>query len=229
MKYIIEGENFEKRPLGTLYSGRDYTGESQELGQGLYNVRQLSIGEPRSLRLEKNATLLAAEETDGGGAKKFVAEDTPDFSALGFKPQLFALVGSVSAYRGDEQVALLSPGGYGLAVLRERGADRLAVPEGLIVRFSGGADKKDEESARSFGEGEVALGEALSKFSELSVLTPWEGAALSDEELAAVTGGKGCIVKWCGAAACGYDLCPVDLCPARACGINIVPMVPLTF
>lgn len=227
MKYIIEGDNVGKRPLGTFYSGPDYTGESQELGQGLYSLRQLSIGEPQSLRLAKNATLLAAETADGGGSKKYIAEDVPDIAALGFKPMFFTLMGSVAAYRGDEQVAVLSPGGYGVQALRERGADRLVVPEGLVVRFSDGEDGGD---ARSFGEGEVAFDGELSKFPDLSVLTYWDRAVLSDAELAAVVGGKEpfCLVKNCAAAACGLDLCPLDVCAAKACGLNVLPMLPLS-
>ena len=223
MEFIVQGEKFEKRPLATFYSGKNYTGELQELGHGLYNYRQLTIGEPKSLKLEKNVTFLAVEKADGGGGKEQSTESVPDLSALDFKPSLFALVSNIAAYKGDEQVALLNPGGYDVSALKERGVERLVVPEGLIARF---ADGEDIERAKSFKEGEVVFDEELLKFSNLFVLVMWDNSELSEAELAMVAGGGK--AQACGVAACGTDVCGVEACGPKACGVNILPVIPIS-
>ena len=224
MEFIVQGEKFEKRSLATFYSGKNYTGDSQELGHGLYNYRQLTMGEPQSLKLEKSATFVGVEKADGSGMKYLSTESIPDLSEMSFKPSLFTLVSNIAAYKGDEQVALLNPGGYDISVLKERGVDRLAVPEGLIARFANG---EDDKGARSFKNSEVAFDDQLSKFSNLFVLVMWDNSELSEAELAMVAGGK-CPVHACGGQACGADLCGTDLCAAKACGANVIPGIPVS-
>jgi hypothetical protein len=221
MEFIVRGEKFEKRPLATFYNGKNYTGESQTLGHGLYNYRQLSIGEPQSLKLEKDATFLAVEKADGSGAKNFSTADLADLAALGFKPSLFTLVSKIAAYKGDEQVALLNPGGYDVSALKERGADRLEVPEGLIARFSNG---ENDPGMKSFKSGKVAFDDELSKFSNLYVLVMWDNSELSEAELAMIAGGG---KSACGAAVCATDIC-TDACGALACAVNVIPILPVS-
>jgi hypothetical protein len=220
MKFVALDEHVSKKPLITFYSGKNYTGESQELPVGLYNLHQLTIGAPQSLKLAKQATYMAVEKADGTGARMTATEDVPDISAiLSFTPAVFGIASNVEAYNADnELVATLLAGGYPVSTLREKGARKLVVPEGLIVRFSSG-----DSDAKSFKDGEVALDEGLLKFSDLSVILMWDQSAdLSDVELAMVAGGKGaCGAKVCGAAVGGA-------CGAQVCGAALIPGLPVS-
>ena len=224
MEFIVQGEKFKKRPLATLYSEKNYAGESQELGHGLYNYRQLTIGEPQSIKLEKNVTFLVVEKADGSGPKRQSSDSVPDLSVMDIKPSLFVIVSNIAAYKGDEQVALLNPGGYDVSILRERGVDRLVIPDGLIARFANG---EDDKGAKSFKEGEVVFDDELSKLSNLFVLVMWNNSELSEAELAMVAGGK-CAAQACGGYACAADINPVDVCGAKACAVNILPAMPVS-
>jgi hypothetical protein len=222
MEFIVQGEKFEKRTLGTFYSGKNYTGESQELGQGLYNYRQLTIGNPQSMKLAEHATFLAVEKADGTGVKIQSADSLPDLSSLQFVPALFTLVSNIAAYKGSEQVAVLNPGGYDLTALTERGADRLVIPEGLIARFG---DGEDDPNAKSFKEGETALTGELLKFSRVFVLVMWNQTELSEAELAMVAGGGKDV---CGGKVCAANISPADVCGAKVCAVAVLPLLPVS-
>jgi hypothetical protein len=226
MEFIVLDEGFKKKPIATFYRDKNFGGDEQELGSGLYNKQQFTIGEPRSVKLAPNVSFMAFERSDGTGRNITVTKDLPDIAeAMPFAPALFALTCNVGAYSGETLAATLSPGGYDTALLREKSIDRIEVPEGLIVRFANG---DGEEGAKSFNEGEVAVGGDLLEFSNMHVLHVQNNADLSDAELAMVAGGKGAGAKACAARACAAEMGIVDACPAKACAVNVLPVMPVS-
>ncbi|MDR3264701.1 MAG: hypothetical protein LBT15_01695, partial [Synergistaceae bacterium] len=207
MEFIVMDEKARKTPIATFYSEKNYAGKSQELPVGRYSFRQLSIGEPQSVKLAKNSTLAMVEKSDKSGAQTLVTEDVADFSTLPFRPAVFALARHVVAYSKGEPASTLIPGSYDVAQMKEKGIDRLQVPEGMIVRFANG---ESEAGAKSFEEGEVAVSEELLKFSKLYLIHKWNQSELSDAELAMVAGGKGIGPDICGGKVCGADVAVVD-------------------
>ena len=166
-------------------------------------------------------TFVAVEKNDRSGGQMVATEDVPNLSAIGFTPSIFVLSGNVGGHSGGALVMTLQPGGYATSTLKEKGVDKLEVPEGLIVRFaSGDADP----NAKSFKKGDITVDETLLKFSDVYIIVSWNSSELSDDELAMVAGGK----EACGAAVCAADMCDIEACPAMVCAVNVVPGMPVS-
>ncbi|MDR3255108.1 MAG: hypothetical protein LBT31_06045 [Synergistaceae bacterium] len=234
MKFIVLDENKGRETLGTFFSEKNYSGESQDLKAGVFTDKQLSIGRVGSVKLRQDVTFAAYRSLEKSAPPVLLNDDAPDLeSFLGFSPNAFALTLHASVYKGEERIGTLNPGGYdsgSLAELKAKGGDTLRVPDGLFLRFWNG-DYSDK-TALSFKEGKIPLDGDIMKNEKfaIGILSPNKlpeiASNLSDEELAAVAGG--CKAAVCGGQACASDMGLFDACGGKACGINVIPITPVS-
>ena len=216
--------------IATLYSEKDYGGESQDMGLGIYNEEQFVIGSVASVKLRPNAAITAYESSTKEGTYKFFYKDVPDVRAeLAFTPKFYALLKYVGIFDSDKLVGTFTPGHYETSSLREKGAARLVVPEGLRLALW---SEEDDSTAdrRTFDSGDIELDESFFAYKHITVtisLSCDEAAAmgLTDMELANVSGG--CVAQVCAAQACAVDASIVQACSAQACVVNIIPGMPV--
>ena len=230
MEFIAVDNRENSGVLATLYSEKNYCGESQDMGLGIYNEEQLVIDGIASVKLRANAALTAYESSTKEGAYKFFHEDVPDIRAqLPFAPKFYALLKYVGIFDSDKLVGTLTPGRHETSSLREKGAARLVIPEGLRLTLWNEVGESISDR-KTFESGDIEPDESFFayKYATVTISVSSDEAdaiGLTDMELANVSGG--CLAHACAAQACALDTSIVQACGAQACGLNIIPIMPV--
>ncbi|MCD4840802.1 MAG: Cys-every-fifth RiPP peptide CefA [Methanosarcinales archaeon] len=132
----------------TIYEHRDYGGRSQKLGQGRYNMSQLSIGNDTlsSLKVPDGLMISLYENADFKGDIKSATEDTPwvgddfNYKISAIVVQLAAVLYQHRDYQGKSQGLTLGRYNMNQLAIGNDTLSSLKVPSGLKVTLNEHAD-----------------------------------------------------------------------------------------
>lgn len=201
----MENVNFitevKTKSKAVFFGNSFYAGETIVLSRGKY--AGISLQEIKSVKVAEFTRVAFYETVDRNGKRLFLDQDCNKLN-LAFEPKAIVVETYVKAVKKNKEIERLPEGAYAAADIYR--FDKLIIPRGFYVVFA--ENRADAHTFQIWENEEILLEKALDNYEKVLMFTLGNDdirlnfglkEELSDDELAAIAGGKKCktVAKSC--------------------------------